>query len=153
MWVSKAKLWLFTPTFTFWIGKLTLLMVSASNFGATQVQLYAIQKLTNLSIACTSKKIAQKFVPAEYTLKLGFAQVTCFTILSPILGVWPPYLGAGLECICLNFLHTNLIHWASKKSMSHRFSASWKHNPKIWGCVRNAKIGLTSFFSMPNTQT
>ena len=129
--------------------------VSASNFGSTQqVQLlYVIQKLTNLSIACTSKKFAQKFVPAEYTLKLGFAQVTCFTILSPILGVWPPYLGAGLECICLNFLHTNLRHWSSKKSMPRRFSASWKHDPKIWGCVRNAKIGLASIFSMPNTQT
>ena len=100
----------------------------------------------------TKKKFAQKFVPAKYTLKIGFAQATCFTILSPILGVWPPYLGAGLECIRPNFLHTNLIHWASKKSMPRRFSASWKHNPKIWGCARNVKIGLASFFVMTYPQ-
>ena len=100
----------------------------------------------------TKKNIAQKFVPAKYTLKLGFAQVTHFPIFSRIHGVWPPYLGAGIEFIRPNFWHVNLRHWASKKLMPRWFSASWKHNPNIWGCARSSKIGLTSIFLMFNTQ-
>ena len=45
-------------------------------------------------------------------------------------------------------MHVNLRHWTSKKSMSRRFSVSWKHNPKIWGCVRTVKIGLASIILM-----
>ena len=65
----------------------------------------------------TKTNIAQKFVPAKYTLKLGFAQVTRFPIFSPNHGVCPPYLGGGLIFMCPKFSQTAFGVRCSKKEM------------------------------------
>ena len=118
-------------------------------FGAAQVWVSIIWIPAKMLISYTRKNATLKFAPFKYTLKLGFAQTTDFGILGPIFGVWPPYLGGGVEISCPNFSHANLGRWASKKLMPRRFSASWTLIPKFGVVPETWKSGWHQLFWCP----